>query len=247
MHNENSFITLTYNSESLPPFPHSLIKEHHREFIKNIRKYYYPKTIRYYLGGEYGTPTFENDFIARPHVHVLLFGHQFTDLVLYEENEGIKTYTSAIADEIWGKGETKIGNVSFQSAGYVARYCFKKVIGDRANEHYERICPTSLSVQNVIPEYGAMSLRPGIGKTWYDKYKTDVFPADRVVLQTGQQIKTPRYYDILLERENPDLFQEIKAKRITEASLNTDDSTRKRLANRQEVKHAQIGQLNRKL
>lgn len=245
MNRENQFITLTYNDQNLPPFPHSLDPKHHRLFIRRLRKYYPEKTIRYYHCGEYGVPTMDNDFIARPHFHTLIFGHEFTDLEVWREEEGIITYTSEILDEIWGLGECKIGELNHDSAGYVARYCLKKITGEKAQEHYEKVCPITLSIQNVRPEYATMSRRPGIAKSWYDKYKKDVFPSDQLVIGRGNKVKTPRYYDLLLQHEEEETYIQIKEKRNKEAEKSDKDSTRKRLATRETVKKAQLTQLHR--
>jgi len=46
---------------------------------------------------------------------------------------------------------------------------------------------------NVRPEYTTMSRRPGIGQEWIDKYESDVFPRDELVLEGKKRI-VPRYY-----------------------------------------------------
>ena len=66
---------------------------------------------------------------------------------------GHALYTSKIIDETWGLGRCWIGDVSFESAAYVARYIVKKVTGERAEAYYV----------GRKPEYTTMSRRPGIG------------------------------------------------------------------------------------
>ena len=78
----------------------------------------------------------------------------------------------------------------------------KKVTGDASDEHYS----------GRKPEYTTMSRRPGIGAGWFDKYKSDVFPSDEVILK-GKRFKPPRYYDRLFEIDDPDGFEDIKRKR----------------------------------
>ena len=40
---------------------------------------------------------------------------------------------------LWSFGRHWIGDVTFESAAYVARYCTKKITGRMAGSHYERI------------------------------------------------------------------------------------------------------------
>lgn len=259
MHKENCFITLTYDDEHLPPWPWSLDKEHHKTFIKNLRyhlsrKQINPKTgrlkrvykkIKYYHCGEYGTATPLNNFIARPHFHTLLFGHEFKDLKIWKREEGITTYTSETLDGIWEKGQCIIGELNHQSAGYVARYCLKKITGDLAQEHYEKTDIYSGEIQNIQPEYSTMSRRPGIGASWYEKYKSDIFPSDQTILKGGKQVKTPRYYDLLLKDQDETTYLQIKEERTTQAEKAANNSTRKRLKTREIVKQAQLTSLHR--
>ena len=54
-----------------------------------------------------------------------------------------------------------------------------------------------------------MSRMPGIGKTWLEKYKSDVYPHDYVVIN-NHKVKPPRYYDSLLSEEE---LADLKKKR----------------------------------
>lgn len=60
-----------------------------------------------------------------------------------------------------------------------------------------------------------MSRKPGIAKPWYDKFKFDVYPLDRVVIRGDREVRPPRYFDKCLEDEMPALLEEIKSKRIS--------------------------------
>ena len=46
-----------------------------------------------------------------------------------------------------------------------------------------------------------MSRRPGIGRTWYEKYKTDVFPSGYIIIN-GKKAAPPKYYQVLLEEQD---------------------------------------------
>lgn len=67
-------------------------------------------------------------------------------------------------------------------------------------------------VYMVEPEFRLMSRRPGLGSAWFDRYRSDVFPHDEIV-SGGREYPTPRFYDTLLEREDPEALAAIKAKR----------------------------------
>ena len=43
--------------------------------------------------------------------------------------------------KIWGHGFCTTSELTLNSAAYVARYCMKKVNGDKANEHYQTTNP----------------------------------------------------------------------------------------------------------
>ena len=68
-----------------------------------------------------------------------------------------------------------IGDVSFQSAAYIARYCVQKVTGQLAESHY-RVITEDGEIIDREPEFNHMSLKPGIGAEWLKRYKSDVFP-----------------------------------------------------------------------
>ena len=104
----------------------------------------------------------------------------------------MRLYTSAILNELWSFGFSTIGDVTFESAAYVARYVMKKITGDKAESHY----------QGRVPEYTTMSRRPGIGKPWFEKFGSDVYPADEVVIRGGIVCQPPKYYDSLYDVDN---------------------------------------------
>lgn len=55
-----------------------------------------------------------------------------------------------------------------------------------------------------------MSRRPGIGSAWLDRYKSDVYPHDYVVIRDGIKVKPPKYFDKLFESIAPDEMAIIK-------------------------------------
>ncbi len=206
--------------------------------MNTFRKRIEPKKIRFFHAGEYG------DQLGRPHYHAIIFGYDFGDRKFFKETNGVQLDTSEELKSIWKKGHCSVGDATFESAAYVARYIMKKINGEKEKEHYERIDYMTGEVVQLPPEYTTMSRRPGIGKKWYDKFKTDAYPKDFVTLK-GAKYPLPRFYDNLFELENPEVFKEIKEKRIR--NINREDQTRKRLLAREQVKLAQLNQLKRSL
>ena len=66
-----------------------------------------------------------------------------------------------------------------------------------------------------------MSRRPGIGHTWFSKYSSDVFPQDIVVVK-GKVQKVPRYYDKLIERFDPELWNDVRMERESKIVFDID-------------------------
>lgn len=185
LYENNCFITLTF-SEDFPSKTYTLHKSDFQKFMKRLRRRFPGRKIRYYHAGEYG------EKLQRPHHHACLFNFDFPDKYLWSTSGGNKLYRSNILEKLWSDpksglsyGFSAIGDVTFESAAYVARYVTKKITGDQAKAYY----------RGREPEYTTMSRRPGIGKAWIDKYPSDVYPHDFVHVRGNHKCKPPRYYD----------------------------------------------------
>lgn len=240
-HKENAFLTLTYSDEKLPR-DYSLDKSHFQKFMKRYRKAV-GVPLRFFHCGEYGDQT------GRPHYHAAIFGHDFKDKIKFKQNkQGDWLYVSEQLDKLWGFGHCIIGELTYQSAGYIARYVMKKVTGERAKEHYQWLDEHTGEIIDREPEYVTMSNRPGgIGYKWFQKFREDVLPCDFVALPNGSTAKTPGYYMRLLERENPELYKSVKKKRAKRAKEMKGEQDYYRLVARETVKKAQVSQLRREL
>jgi len=213
MHERNSFVTLTYNDENLPE-DHGLNVKHWQDFATRLRKKMGP--FRFLHCGEYG------DDNLRPHYHACLFGHDFTqDSVPYGNPDGHALQLSQTLHDLWGKGFVTIGELTFDSAAYVASYVFKKLNGKTRVERYTRTDTSTGEQWDVAPEYATMSRRPGLGATWFEKYQSDVYPAD-VAIAKGQKFRPPKYYDGLLAEQNPQLWEKMQEKRAKHVKKNPD-------------------------
>ena len=91
-----------------------------------------------------------------------------------------------------------------------------------------------------------MSRKPGIGHSWFQKYKKDVFPHDYIVVRDNLKISPPPYYlNLLTEEERGP----IKQKRIENSGPVIDkyDDNMDRLWIKQACKEESLKQLLRKL
>lgn len=240
MHELNIFVTLTYDDDKLPASG-SLVKKDFQNFMRYLRRHHYADYrkannvpdnvpdkslpgVRFYAAGEYGDQT------LRPHYHALLFGIDFADKRPHSQNgQSDPLFTSETLTKIWGKGHCLIGAVTYQSAGYVARYCIKKVNGQLADSHYA----------GREPEFGLMSLKPGIGAGWLKQNQSDVYPSDFLIVQ-GRKKSPPRYYDDKLKSSDPLMLDLLKKRRFSIAKTYRKDQTPARLKVRMECLEARL-------
>lgn len=205
--------------------------------MKRLRKKYGHLGVRYYMAGEYGGE------YGRPHYHAILFGIDWEDKTFLKTTpSGEKIYTSANLAGLWPWGYSSTAEVTFESAAYVARYCMAKITGDAAEEHYKRY--DHLGEYQLPPEYNRMSLKPGIGKTWLEKYQQDVYNYDYVIVN-GKETRPPKYYDKLLKEKDPDRLEELVHERITTAKERFMDNTPERLRVKEKVTEAKMVSLLR--
>lgn len=232
----NCFITLTYDDEHLPA-DHSLQVKDFQLFMKRLRKSLAPKKLRFFHCGEYGEPTENNNYIARPHYHAAIFNHDFADKTYWKKSpSGTDVFVSDYLADHWPQGWSAVGELNFESAAYIARYIVDKVNGDDADKHYN----------GRAPEYVTMSRRPGIASEWYKKYKGDVFPSDNIHVR-GKEMRPPKFYMTMLEKEDSIQHENIKKQRIKRTLLFKKDNTLERLYVKEIVKKASISLLKRKL
>lgn len=199
------FITLTYNEINLP-WDHAVDVDQWQKFAKKLRRRLGP--FRFMHCGEYGE---EN---LRPHYHAVIFGHDFGEdrVELPTSKPEKREYHSPLLEEMWGLGFTRVGDVTYSSAAYVAGYCIKKMNGDQAAKHYERLDKKTGQVWSVKPDYATMSRRPGLGTSWFQKYQNDVYPDDFVIIN-GKKTPPPKFYDQLLQKKDEELYREVRKNR----------------------------------
>jgi len=228
LYDSNCFLTLTYNDDALVNLPRfvdtetgeitaSLNKRDVVLFLKRLRKRF-GSGIRFFQCGEYGS------LFSRPHHHVLVFNFDFPDKFDAVKSKGVVLYRSYALEELWPYGFSRIGELTFDSAAYVARYIMKKITGDKAAEYYG----------GLLPEYITMSRRPGIARRWIETFLFDVYPQD-VVISRELKLRPPRYYDSIYDSLYPDSFAEIKEARLMRSVAKKQDNSLSRRMIKEEV------------
>lgn len=197
---DNCFLTLTYNDEAVPPNG-ELDRPALQRFLKRLRKNSKRNSniltdrthpIRYLGCGEYGDQT------QRPHYHLCLFNCDFAD------RHKVSKYLdeSDTANTLWSEnkvplGATRVGQLTAASATYVAQYTLKK------------LGVTHCDKDGVVlkPPFLAVSLKPGIGTQWINKYKKDL--SHGYIIRDGHKTAIPRTYRKKLHETDKPLAEQV--------------------------------------
>lgn len=191
----NSFITLTYADKCLPKG--GLCKKDVQKFIKRLRKHVGHR-ISYYAIGEYGPHN-----THRPHYHIIIFNWFPSDAKFFTEGDfGGYLWTSNELRDLWPFGHSLIGDVTYASCSYVARYCQKKY-----------------ALPGEKQEFCLMSTRPAIGSRYFNEHFSEIYDTDKIYFNFGSSssVSSIAYFDKLLEKIDPDKLESIKNVRVDNA------------------------------
>lgn len=215
MHDENAFITLTYNNACLPLNDEGKPTLRYVDvqlFLKRLRKAIferYGKKIRFYCVGEYGTK------FSRPHYHLIIFGHGFFETRKPIRKRGnFLDYIDEIVGDCWKYGYHTVNDYTPSSANYVSGYVTKKLTSDKIYDGIE-------------PEFHRMSRRDGIGKKFMLTHMKEVFNEHgfRIRGNNGYTLRSiPRRYLAWLKDINTTLHSQVIA-RLTAFALSKVERT----------------------
>lgn len=202
----NSFITLTYDDKHLGE--NKLDYRDFQLFMKKLRRRLPGQQIGYFVTGEYGEKS------KRKHWHAIIFNYRPADCEYQFSNErGDKIFTSKSLAELWEFGSSNLGDVTFESAGYCARYAAKKLVHGHDQSH--RWNPISKK-----------SSKHAIGKKWLEKFHDDIFNYGSLVVDGKPVGEIPRYYIKWLQKHQPKKWEryvtqikQIKAQKAIKQSL----------------------------
>lgn len=197
MHKENWFLTLTYDDAHYKDIDFSNTKKEMSDFMKRLRNEL-GDGIKFFGCGEFGSNT------KRFHMHLILFNCEIPDVKCLGKAPSGYYFSSDLINKIWEKGHTLLGEVTYSSCNYVARYCVKKVYGE---DH--------------PGEFVHMSRRPGIGYSFFLENYQKIYKDDRIYFNFGNSLyQSPsRFFDKLYMSIDPVHFQEVKDKRISNADV----------------------------
>lgn len=146
-HEFNSFATFTYANRYhfyCKVVPRTLDPRHLQLFWKRLRKERQDK-FRYFAVGEYGDQTW------RPHYHAALFG--------------ISMFEGDLLSRCWGFGHVHLGELTHDSAQYIAGYVTKKMTAvddTRLNGLHPEFARMSQGIgKSAIPGVGLELTKPG--------------------------------------------------------------------------------------
>lgn len=201
LHNQSSFITLTYNDDNLRS--EEIVYEDFQKFMKRLRKQYPNQNIRYIVSCEYGTNK------KRPHFHAIIFGYNPKNQeYLRTTPKGFKLYKSEELSKLWKKGFHSIGEANEKTAYYIAKYSLSnskhQIIRDQSGEIVE-LC-----------DYMRCSTSPAIGLRFFERNYESIMEDSKF---TGKPV--PRYYLKKLEQISPAVLSEYKSLR-EEEPIKTD-------------------------
>lgn len=216
-HDSAYFVTLTYDDEHVPKSYYAdpatgeahtsltLCKRDFQLWMKRLRKKFSDDKIRFFACGEYGGET------KRPHYHAIIFGLHLDDCIKYKtvkEGDSYYTYYNSVSiQSTWPNGFVVVGEVTWESCAYVARYVTKKLTGPQASFY---------KTFNLEPEFSDMSRRPGIARQYFDDHGKEIYDHAYINVTTpkgGKKFRPPRYYDRLFDIENPGVLDDLKERR----------------------------------
>lgn len=179
------FLTLTYDDEHLPPNK-SLVKRDVQLFLKKLRRAIHPRKVKYFCTGEYG------DEKKRPHYHLIIFG---LDYCSKEDREIIKQSWD-LCD--WDSLRSRpFGDVSHASIRYVVDYLEKTILGDQANDVYDK-------TKRARP---FQLVSKGFGFEWAKKHYEELIKDTNIYVK-GIPRPAPRYYTEKLSIDRSNMAKE---------------------------------------
>lgn len=220
MHDESSFVTLTYDDKHLPAY-NDLDHRDFQLFMKRFRKGT-GLNVKFFMCGEYGDTT------HRPHYHVLLFGYYPPDAQYHRTENNHRYYKSEELDSYWKKGFTDTTNVSYNNAGYIARYTLKKQLPKEQTQERYTYLDAFGNLQTRKLEYIRMSTGrdkwQGIGASWFREHAAQTVLNDYVLDPNGYKNPVPRYYLQILKDDDPHWHEKLALQRVEKCQANPDNS-----------------------
>lgn len=236
-HEATCFVTLTYRPGEEPVSYEAWLSDN-QKFWKRLRKKY-GAGVRFFGCLERG------DNLGRPHSHFGIFGVDFReDRKVCGHRNGNDIFRSETLEALWPHGMVSIGELTVESANYIARYTLKKLTGLQASGMLidgERHFLDWQSGELTRLPYAKLlcSRRPGIARDFVDRFTNDVVQGLRVV--GGARVATPRSYLRWLRKADPDLYAELVEERRLLFKRDLSEEAPARCEARDTVLRARLG------
>lgn len=242
LYSDNCFITLTYDDKHLP-FQSNIDYSDFQRFMKRMRKML-KVPVRFFVCAEYGS-----DY-GRPHFHACIFSYNFSDRVIDSRSEfGSVNYRSPLLEKLWPFGYSSVAELNQATAAYCARYIVKKQKDndDEIYSDYDVVNVDTGELTKRNKELIRMSLKPGIGFAFYEKYCSDMFPNDLFVDAQGKVGLPPKFYLEKLKKSDPEMHERVINRRIERGIDNYKNTTKERLDAREKILESRNALLKRNL
>jgi hypothetical protein len=230
---------LTHDDEHFPESQDEWVRMN-RLFLKRYRKAH--PELRTFGCLELGDST------LRPHSHLLAMGHSPERGACAGVGAGgTKCFEVPEVQALWPHGFVTVGDLTAESAGYVARYAMKKrSVGDHLGETVEVVHPVTGELISFRPSMPfARARRPGLGAGWFDKYGEQAIEQGFIVDRGGSEKPLPDFYKRRGKKLFGNLGSDASAAAAVRALRNVGETTPERLAVREEVAKARVRELKR--
>jgi len=212
-HRESWFFTLTYDDEHLPQsccgptLDRPRITRLRKDIDQDASRGFFEK-FKVFVVGEYG------DKKGRPHYHGVAFvDYPWQVIEVEKSRSGAQQFVSAEMTRLWPEGAHRLSKLNFEFAAYAARYALKKQTGKNARRYGGK-----------TPEFSSWC--HGLGSAHFERFRSDMYPSDECVVTraNGDRVTMlpPTLYDRWLEKEDPELLQKVRDKRLESRDVFTE-------------------------
>lgn len=226
------FLTLTWRDEDMPGNPGEARYEI-RKFQVRFRKEF-GSGHRFFGCMELGKQ------FCRPHGHLLVYGEDFKAgaFAVPGGSREHPLWSNPVLDRLWPFGFASVGELTQESASYVARYVVKKV-GQPSTVRL--VHPVTGEVAEWPTVYRPFyPLRPALGVRFLEEFSEDVWSGLRA--RGGARIPIPRAYSKRLKADDPERHDQLVQDRIQAMTAKRDlsEESPQRMAVKAEVMRAKL-------
>lgn len=200
-----------------------------RKFIDHLHESVGNPALKFVVRGEYFGP------LNKPRYLAVIYGFNPPRTRLRSDNSLLfaERQQAAQVAALWPYGPHVVRRFNVADACRIAGYTqfsLCRFLSDEIDpgtglSTYERNDSYTGSIVTVDPEF-FFSCR-GIGRDFFDRYKTDLYPHGKLFVGYDRApsrrrpkaiyVDPPRYYEILLKHDAPELFRAMRQKRSLEA------------------------------